>query len=350
MNEEVLEGTITRMARHKSVYGCVLCVENDEGTLSWTGAAGNIKSGDRYFLTSVSKLCITLLIMALRTENRIHLEDKVLHYLPGRMLEGLHVLDGRDYTPEITIEHLLSNTSGIPDYLSFRHSDGQTTDLKINAGLDEPLDLETVLDRVRKLKPHFKPGQKGKVAYSNTNYRLLGIVIENITKRKIGDAFQEHIFNELGLQNTYPFEGANDPSLVSLYYKSDKLHIPNLMSTVTAEGGIVSTAKETMIILKAFFTGKYFPGEDLEGLKKWKFIFFPFQCYFGVGLEKLWIPRIKTSFKSIKEVIGFWGSSGAFAFYNPDTKLYFTGTVNQSSGFGHGAAYNAIAGIIKSQL
>ncbi len=350
MNKMVLEDTITRMAKNNSVYGCVLCVQNGDSTLSWTGAAGNIKSGDRYFLTSVSKLFITLLIMGLRADNRIHLEDKALQYLSDRMFEGLHVVDGEDYTPDITINHLLSNTSGIPDYLSFKHSDGKTTDFKLNAGIDEPLYLETVLDRVRKLKPNFKPGQKGKVAYSNTNYRLLGVIIENITGRKLSDALQEHIFNKLGLHNTYPFKDVNDTSPIAMYYKTNKLYVPHLMSTVTAEGGIVSTAKETMAILKAFFSGKYFPGEDLEELKKWKFTFFPFQCYFGVGLEKLWVPRIKTSFKTIREVIGFWGSSGAFAFYNPDTDLYFTGTVNQSSGLGHGAAYNGIVGLIKNQL
>ncbi len=48
------------------------------------------------------------------------------------------------------------------------------------------------------------------------------------------------------------------------------------MSTVTAEGGIVSTSKETIAILKAFFTGKYFPGEDLEELNKWIFTFYSF--------------------------------------------------------------------------
>lgn len=338
------------MANKKSVHGCVLCVENGDCTLSWIGAAGNINAGNKYFLASVSKLCVTLLIMALRADNRIQLEDKVLPYLPDGVYEGLHFLDGKDYTPDITIYHLLSNTSGIPDYLSFKHGDGKTTDFRVNAGIDEPLYLETVLDRVRKLKPNFKPGQKGKVAYSNTNYRLLGVIIENLTGQKIGDVFQEQIFNKLDLQNTYPFEDINDTSPVPMYYKSNTLHIPQVISTVTAEGGIVSTAKESMTILKAFFSGKFFPTEDLKQLKEWKFIFFPFQCYFGVGLEKLWVPRIKTSFKALKEVVGFWGSSGAFAFYNPDTDLYFTGTVNQSSGLGHSAAYNGIVGLIKNQL
>ncbi len=56
--------------------------------------------------------------------------------------------------------------------------------------------------------------------------------------------------------------------------------------------------------------------------------------YFGIGLEKLPTPRIFFPFKPIKEIVGFWGQTGSFAFYNPDTDLYFSGTTNQISGNG----------------
>ncbi len=48
------------------------------------------------------------------------------------------------------------------------------------------------------------------------------------------------------------------------------------------------------------------------------------------------------------KVLGFWGQTGAFAFNNPEKDLFFTGTINQASGFGHSAAYKAIIKIIKS--
>jgi D-alanyl-D-alanine carboxypeptidase len=64
------------------------------------------------------------------------------------------------------------------------------------------------------------------------------------------------------------------------------------MAAVTAEGGIVSTAKETMIFLKAFFNCTFFPVEVIDELKQnWNMIYFPGQFYFGLGLEKLWVPR-----------------------------------------------------------
>ena len=75
---------------------------------------------------------------------------------------------------------------------------------------------------------------------------------------------------------------------------------------------------------------------------------FPGQFYFGLGLEKLWTPKFLISMKSIGEVLGFWGQTGSFAFYNPDSDLYFTGTVNQASGMAHSAAYKAMVKIITS--
>lgn len=127
--------------------------------------------------------------------------------------------------------------------------------------------------------------------------------------------------------------------------------MPKYMASITAEGGIVSTAAETMVFLKAFFSGRFFPQEVLHELTEtWNLIFFPGQFYFGLGLEKLWTPRFLYPLKPVGEILGFWGQSGAFAFFNPQTDLYFTGTVNQLSGFGHSAAHKAIIHIIKASL
>jgi len=163
----------------------------------------------------------------------------------------------------------------------------------------------------------------------------------------IGDAFKQRIFDELDLRNTYAYQDVNDTTPVNYYYKSKEIHIPRCLASVTAEGGIVSDAEESMKILESFFNGRFFPRESLEEHKLWNFMFFPYQFYFGMGLEKLWIPWITYPSKPRKELLGFWGSSGAFAFHNPELDLYMTGTVNQSNGFGHKAAYKAMIGIMK---
>lgn len=348
VNGLFLDQVVQKMLRNKSVFGAVLCVEKGDSSFSWVGGGGNIKSEDRYFIASVTKLYVTAVLLILRADNKLSFADNIYKYFSEELISGIHVLDGVDYTKEITIAHLLSNTSGIPDYFYYDKAKGEAaTDLL--RGNDQPWPLDKAIKRVKILKPKFKPGQRGKVHYSDTNYQLLGGIIEKVTGKWIGDVFKEYIFEPLGLKDTYAYQEINDSTPVAIYYKSEKVHAPRYMASITAEGGIVSTAKESMAFLKAFLNGFYFPEEAINELKEnWNMIFFPGQFYFGMGLEKLWTPRLFSPFKPIKEVLGFWGQTGAFAFYNPETDLYFTGTINQASGFGHSAAYSAIIKIIKS--
>lgn len=346
--ESFLNHTVKQMVKKRNNFGAVLCVEQGDNGFSWVGAAGNVERDDQYFITSVTKLYITAVVLKLRAENRLQLEDQIANYLPEDTVRGLHVLDGVDYSNDITIKHLISNTSGIPDYFAFKQSNGKTVASQLFNGEDQDWSLDKTLALIKKLKPKFEPGQKGKVHYSDTNYQLLGRIIENITRLNMSEVFQMFIFDKLDLSKTYVYKDVNDTKPVSLYYKSNAVHLPVYMSSIAPEGGIVSTAKETMIFLKAFFNGRFFPKEELEELKQWKLIFFPGQFYYGIGLEKLWVPRIISPLKPIKEILGFWGQSGAFAFYNPERDVYFTGTINQSSGLGHSAAFKAMIKIIKA--
>ena len=347
LNKTFLTEVANKMLQNRSVFGAILCVESGDASISWKGSAGDLRADDKYFIASVTKLYITTLMLLLRNQNRLAFTDKIYPYFPEELIGGIHVLDGVDYTKEITIAHLLSNTSGIPDYFYYEKPKGEAaTDLIL--GKDEPWPLEKAIRRAKTLKPKFKPGQKGKVNYSDTNFQLLGGIIEHVTGTWLGDVLDEYIFKPLGLQNTYAFHDVTDTSPVPFYHRKEVLHAPNYLASVTAEGGIVSTAEEVMVFLKAFFNGFFFPQEMLNELKAdWRMIYFPGQFFFGLGLEKLWTPRFISPFKPITEILGFWGQTGAFAFYNPDSDLYFTGTVNQASGFGHSAAFGAMLKIIK---
>ncbi len=348
MNESFFNTAVQHMLKNRSVYGAVLCVENGDSSISWIGGAGNIKAEDRYYIASVTKLYITAVMVMLRAENKLAFTDSICAYFPDELISRIHVLDGVDYTKSITIAHLLRNTSGIPDYFYYEKPKGEAA-AHLFRGNDQSWPLDKVIQQAKALKPKFKPGQKGKVHYSDTNFQLLGGIIEQVTGKWVGDVFKEYIFQPLHLTNTYAYRDINDKTPVPMYYKSQVVHAPKYLASITAEGGIVSTAADTMAFLKAFFTGFFFPKDVLsELMETWNMIFFPGQFYFGLGIEKIWTPRLFSPFKPIKDVLGFWGQSGAFAFHNPETDLYFTGTVNQLSGFGHSAAYRAIMKIIKS--
>ncbi|MBS4539488.1 beta-lactamase family protein [Clostridium sp. D2Q-11] len=351
IKEEFLNNVVEEIGNKKDVFSAVLCVESGDNSFCWTGAAGEMKKDSQYFIASVTKLYITAVIMKLIKEGRINLHDKISKYLSDEFMEGLHVLKGVDYSNEITIKHLISNTSGIPDYFFHKQSDGKTSASELLDGKDESWNLDKTINLVKELIPNFVPGKKGKAAYSDTNYQLISKIIETITQKNISEVFKEYIFDELNFKNTYAYKDPSDNKPVPFYYKSKKLWLPNYMVSVTSEGGIVSTAEESMIFLKEFFNGHFFPKDSIEDLKKWNFILPPPSLfYYGIGLEKLFIPRVISPFKRITEIVGFWGQTGSFAWYNPDTDLYFTGTTNQINGAGHSAVTKAILKVIKSVL
>jgi D-alanyl-D-alanine carboxypeptidase len=351
INTDFLNQIIAKMVDNKRVFSAVLCVENGDKSISWTGAAGNMQQDSKYFIASVTKFYVTAVVMRLVEENRLSLDDKISKYLPDEIIKNLHVLKGIDYSSEITIKHLISNTSGLPDYFFHKQPNGKTVADDLMDGNDEPWPLDRTISLVKNLKPNFKPGAKGKASYSDTNYQLLGRIIEVVTGKLINDVFNDFVFKELGLQNTYAYNNINDNDPAPFYYKNKKMWLPNYMASIAVEGGIVSTANEVMAFTKAFLDGRFFPKERINNLKKWNLILPPPGLFFfGIGLEKLWVPRIVSPFKPIREIIGFWGQTGSFSFYNSDSDLYFCGTTNQINGAGHRAASSAMVKIIKSVL
>ena len=349
INEKLLESCMDSIIGTKQVYSAVMRVESGDGSFAWTGARGEMQADSKYFIASVTKMYVTAVIMSLAHENKLSLNDKISKYIDAKYMEGLHVYKGVDYSGEITVMHLISNTSGIPDYFFYKEKGKPAAADSLFAGADEAWGFDKTIAAVKNMKPKFAPGTK--VAYSDPNYQLLGKIIEAVTGKEDGDVFKERIFDVLKLPNSYMYENPNDKSPVAFYYKDKKTWLPNYMASVGAEGGIVSTAEDVMIFTKAFFGGRFFPKEKIEGLKKWRMLLPPPGLfYFGIGLEKMPAPRIMTPFKPIKEIVGFWGQTGSFSWYNTDADLYFTGTANQCNGRGHNAAGKAIFKIIQNNI
>ena len=351
ISENLLNNCLDKVISKKDIYSAVLRVENGNGSFVWTGARGEMTPDSKYFIASVTKLYVTAVFMSLVEEQKLNLNDKALEYLPSHYMENLHVLKDVDYSSKITIEHLLSNTSGLPDYFNRKDENNNTQFDLLIQGKDISWDIEETISYIKKMKPKFAPGKKGKADYSDTNFLLLGKIIENVTGKGIEEVFRGYIFEKIGLNNTYLFNDIDDKSPVGFYFKSKKFKSPKYMTSISAEGGIVSTADEVLFFTKEFFKGRFFPKEKINYLKKWNLILPPpGMFYFGIGIEKSPTPRILTPLGPKNEILGFWGQTGSFTWHNPDTDLYFSGTTNQADGSGHNAAMTAIMKIIKSML
>lgn len=348
MKENIHFQEITnRMLKKDCVFGAVFNVSSEENKIESLTAAGNLSIHSHYFIASVTKLYVTAMILILRNENKLALDEPIINFFRPNELDGIHVYKGIDYTNQITVRHLISNQSGLRDYFFYEASGSKA----VNALNDKDIawTFDKVIKRIKTLKPLFKPGQPKKVNYSDTNYQILGEIIERVSNMTIHEAFDFYLFKPLDLENSFVFQEETQTEVAPIYFKKNTVNAPKYMASVKAEGGIVATAKDVMTFSKAFFNGFYFPKENLEELKQnYRMILFPGQFYFGMGIEKLWIPRVLSFKYPIKNILGFWGQTGSFAFYHEDTKLYFTGTINQASGFGHGKALKAIVKVIKA--
>lgn len=320
-----LQSIIQKNIDDKSVFGTVISIK--QGAESWTGAAGNLQVSQPYFIASTTKLFVTAVVLKLRSEGLLQLEEPIHAYLPQEVMQGLHIYKGEDCSRLITIKHLLAQTSGLPDYFQDKSTGSKGLLAEITMGNDRYWTFEESIAMSKRMKPLFRPGTKGKAHYSDTNYQLLGKIIEQITGKDIATVFKEMVTEPLGLKNTYLYTDSNDTLPATIYYKNKPLHIPKAMASFKADGGIVSTAEESMLFITAFFEGKLFPKAYLEELYIWNKVMFPLQ--YGIGIMQFKLPRIFSPFKAIPAFIGHSGLSGAFMYYIPERQLYITGTVNQ---------------------
>ncbi len=76
LNSRFFSQVAEKMTRNRNVFGAALCVENGVRSVSWAGASGDINENDRYFIASVTKLCVSMFILHLRTEKRLDLGDR----------------------------------------------------------------------------------------------------------------------------------------------------------------------------------------------------------------------------------------------------------------------------------
>lgn len=326
ISHDKLDQIIKKVTMKKHIYGAVFNVSTGDDSLIWQGASGNIKENSRYYIASINKLVVSSIVLKLSTEGKVSFTDPLSRYMPGTLMEGLHVFKGKDYSNSITIEHLLSQSSGLPCYLVDKSQEGISVMKELEAGIDQPWPIDKVIERIKTMKPHFPPGEGKKARYIDTNHQLLNLVIENITEKPIETVLNQ-LFKDLDMSNTYVCEDINDASYVYPYYKDEQINISQFLTST--HNDIISTAQDQMRFIKAFFSGYFYPKGQLNTLEKWKSIFFPFQ--YGIGIQKFYMPRYLSPFKAVPDMIGHCGSTGSVAFYIPGLDLYITGTTNQQA-------------------
>jgi D-alanyl-D-alanine carboxypeptidase len=186
-----LEAVLEAAHLELGIPGLAACIRFADGTFWSAGAgfadvaAGRFVEPDTPFgLASVSKTFTAAEVMALVGEGRLHLGESVARLLPGTLVGG------RPLDPRISVRQLLDHTSGLPDFLT-----------EPALGRDALAAPDTAWDAARALAyatdPQDAPGTVYR--YANTNYVLLGLVVESVTGRPLPVELRERFFEPLGL-------------------------------------------------------------------------------------------------------------------------------------------------------
>lgn len=330
--QDALDHLVTGWVGRGHVHEVVLCI--DLGGERWSACGGywqgrKVTSQTPHFIASTSKLFATAMLLRLQSEGRISLDDPVKRFFPDRELAGLHWWRGQDLTGQITLRHLLSHRSGLPDYFEGKRRDGSRFADHLFAGHDHAYGWTEVLRWTREeMRPHFPPGQGRKALYSDSNYYLLGEVIRRVHGSTLDAALTSLVTGPLGLEHT-AFYHPGLPVL-PLRLGARQLELPQAMASMPADGGVVSTAQDMMDFTLALFGGYFSASATLADLQDWRRIFFPLQA--GAGLLRFVMPRWLTLGRRYPELLGHSGISGAFAFHCPERRWTLTGSVNQIHG------------------
>ena len=210
---------------------------------------------------SNTKTFVAVVVMQLVQEGKVGLDEPIETYLPG-LIKGEGV-DGS----KITVRQLLQHTSGLPD---FDETLVGTTDVfQYRHHYVTPRD---VLDSALSKPAQFEPGAQWK--YTNTNYVVLGMLVERVSQRPVGEQIDERIVKKLGLSHTY-FPAPGDKSIKGTHPQGYHLSAEGKLEDITemdpawawAAGAMVSTPSELNTFFQAVFDGRLLTQSSIDEMK-----------------------------------------------------------------------------------
>ena len=211
---------------------------------------------------SASKTFVAVVVMQMVQEGKVGLDEPIETYLPG-LIKGEGV-DGS----KITVRQLLQHTSGLPDFDETLF--GTTDVFQYRHHYVTPRD---VLDSALSKPAQFEPGTQWK--YTNTNYIVLGMLVERVSQRPVGEQIDERIVKKLGLSHTY-FPAPGEEKIRGTHPRGYHLSAEGKLEDITemdptwgwAAGAMVSTPSELNTFFQAVFDGRLLTQASIQEMKK----------------------------------------------------------------------------------
>jgi D-alanyl-D-alanine carboxypeptidase len=309
--------------------GVEVLVNDGKTTVRFAAGVSNrttktpLRSTDPFRVGSLTKSFVATVVLQLAGEGKLGLDDSVERWLPGLVPNGAAV----------TLRELLSHRSGIFDYV-----DDQRV---FDPYLTDPGFTWQPRELVALAVSHpagFAPGAR--YEYSNTNYVLLGLVIEAATGDTVGAELQQRVFTPLGLSHTSYAPNAHPPdSIAHGYLLSQRPQLDTTFysaSYADAAGAIVSTVDDLAHFYRALLGGRLLAAPLLVQMENTR----PISRGSGYGLGLL---RLRLSCGTFLGHTGDIPGYSTFAFATRDGKHQFVVAVT-ADGFGRKAqaAYNVL--------
>jgi N-acyl-D-amino-acid deacylase len=230
-----IEQLMARLHQQNDFTGEILVAQ--KGHVIYAGAFGlaDRSTGQPYTtdtrscLASLSKPITATAIMMLAEQSRLTYDDPLAMFLPGFS----------DAVGTVKIRHLLTHTSGIPDYPDLNADHPGVTNAEILAALQKVW------------QPAFPPGEK--YQYCNGGYVLLGLIVENVVRQPLSGFLESHVFNPLGMTSSFVLTSL-DQKTADVARGYDRVSgADDFVGMETGDSGVYSTVKDLLRFDQALY-------------------------------------------------------------------------------------------------
>ncbi|HEU4387780.1 MAG TPA: serine hydrolase [Blastocatellia bacterium] len=242
-------------ARNRQFSGSILVAQEGQVLIKKGYGLANIEHGvpnspqTRFRLGSITKQFTAAAILLLQEQGKLDVKDPVCKYLP----------QCPDAWKEITLHHLLTHTSGIPNFTNFPEYQKTMT---------SPSPAESTIARFRDKPLDFKPGEK--FSYSNSGYIVLGYIVEKVSGKTYAAFLQEKIFEPLKMTSTGYDETARIVSQRAAGYERKGDAVANAsyldMTIPFSAGGLYSTVEDLFTWDQALYGYKLLSKKSLDAM------------------------------------------------------------------------------------
>jgi CubicO group peptidase (beta-lactamase class C family) len=250
-----------------------------------------------YRIGSITKVFTSVMIFQLIEEGKLQLTTPLSKFFPD--------LPNAD---KITIANLLSHSSGLHNF---------TNDSSYITMMERKVTEAEMLAKFKKQPSDFEPGNK--TEYSNTNFVLLGYIVEKLDKNTYAIALKNRILNKIDLKDTYYGDKINQARQEAQSYKWEDGWKPATETDMSIPGGagaVVSTPTDLTHFMDALFTGKLVSDSSLVHMKTIKG---------GFGMDLMVFPFYEqTGYGHSGGIDGF----ASIAIYFPEKKMAFAYIAN----------------------